>query len=118
MIYKTALDTVKREIAVMKKINHPNLIKLHEVIENPDNDKIYLVLDFCEQGQLIEWNENKNKYSLKSQISHSQIYEPDKDFINEEELKRIFRDCIKGLHYRKLFLPSPTHSAAQEHVRT
>ena len=39
---KSALEDVKREIAIMKKIDHPNLIILHEVIENPDNDKIMM----------------------------------------------------------------------------
>jgi [calcium/calmodulin-dependent protein kinase] kinase len=39
---KDALADVKREVAVMKKISHPNLISLHEVIENPDQDKIIM----------------------------------------------------------------------------
>lgn len=26
----------------MKKLNHPNVIKLYEVIENPDHDKLYM----------------------------------------------------------------------------
>ena len=42
MKVKDALEDVKREIAVMKKISHPNLVSLHEVIENPDNDKIIM----------------------------------------------------------------------------
>jgi serine/threonine protein kinase len=40
--YKDALEDVKREIAIMKKLNHPNVIKLHEVIENPEIDKLYM----------------------------------------------------------------------------
>ena len=31
-----------REIAIMKKLNHPNVIKLHEVIDDPEEDKLYL----------------------------------------------------------------------------
>jgi len=51
MKFKDAYDSVKREIAIMKKLDHPNVIKLYEVIENPDNDKLYmstfsLFLDF------------------------------------------------------------------------
>lgn len=42
MKFKDALDNVKREVAIMKKLNHPNVIHLYEVIENPDNDKLYM----------------------------------------------------------------------------
>jgi len=42
MKFKDAYDSVKREIAIMKKLDHANVIKLYEVIENPDNDKLYM----------------------------------------------------------------------------
>lgn len=31
-----------KEIAVMKKIDHKNLIRLHEVIDDVDEDKLYM----------------------------------------------------------------------------
>lgn len=39
---KSALDDVRKEIAIMKKLNHENVIKLYEVIENESGDKLYL----------------------------------------------------------------------------
>ena len=33
---------IKREIAIMKKLNHPNVIKLYEVIQDPEKDKLYM----------------------------------------------------------------------------
>jgi hypothetical protein len=30
------------EIAIMKKLMHPNLIQLHEVIDYDDGDKLYM----------------------------------------------------------------------------
>jgi hypothetical protein len=41
----TALDSVKTEIAIMKKLRHPNLVQLFEVIDDPEHHKLYLVLD-------------------------------------------------------------------------
>jgi len=29
----------------MKKMHHPNIIRLYEVIDNPDSDKIYMGID-------------------------------------------------------------------------
>lgn len=47
MKYKDALDNVKKEIAIMKKLRHANVIRLYEVIENPDNDKLYMSNSFA-----------------------------------------------------------------------
>lgn len=52
----TALDEVYREIEIMKQIDHPNLIKLVEVIDDPDSDKLYLVMPLAELGECISWD--------------------------------------------------------------
>ena len=42
MSYKDALQEVSKEIAVMKKLDHPNVVRLHEVIDDEDRDKLYM----------------------------------------------------------------------------
>ena len=42
MKFKDALDNLKREIAIMKKLSHENVVWLYEIIENPNTDKIYM----------------------------------------------------------------------------
>lgn len=42
LVVKNAFQDLLREIAIMKKLNHPNVIKLNEVIDDPEEDKIYL----------------------------------------------------------------------------
>lgn len=36
------MQNVAKEIAVMKKLDHPNVIRLHEVIDDEERDKIYM----------------------------------------------------------------------------
>ncbi|KAH9492155.1 Calcium calmodulin-dependent protein kinase kinase 2 [Bulinus truncatus] len=36
------LERVYREIAILKKLDHPNVVKLVEVLDDPDEDKLYL----------------------------------------------------------------------------
>lgn len=31
----------------MKKLRHPNIIRLYEVIDNPECDKIYMGMNIC-----------------------------------------------------------------------
>ena len=56
----------------MKKVKHPNCIRLFEVIDNPQQDKLYLsqfcflkyllVMELAEPGQLIEWDDDEQKF--------------------------------------------------------
>ncbi|KAJ9130396.1 Serine/threonine-protein kinase ssp1 [Pleurostoma richardsiae] len=43
----------KREIAILKKIRHPNVVALLEVIDDPELKKIYMVLEHVELGEIV-----------------------------------------------------------------
>ncbi|XP_042045874.1 serine/threonine-protein kinase ATG1c-like isoform X1 [Salvia splendens] len=43
-------DSLKSEIVILKKINHPNIIRLHDMLEEPG--KMYIVLEYCRGGDL------------------------------------------------------------------
>lgn len=47
-------DKTKREIAILKKIRHPNVVGLLEVIDDPELKKIYMVLEHVELGE-VTW---------------------------------------------------------------
>lgn len=36
------LEKVYREIAILKKLDHPNVVKLVEVLDDPAEDNIYM----------------------------------------------------------------------------
>jgi serine/threonine protein kinase len=46
------VDQVKREIAIMKDLHHPNIVDLKEVMAS--RDKIYMVMEFLPGGELFD----------------------------------------------------------------
>lgn len=46
------VEQIKREISTMKVINHPNVVKLHEVMAS--RTKIYMVLELVDGGELFD----------------------------------------------------------------
>lgn len=52
-ISATPEDKTKREIAILKKLRHPHVVGLIEVIDDPELKKIYMVLEHVELGEII-----------------------------------------------------------------
>ena len=50
----TKEDKVKKEVAILKKARHPNVVALLEVIDDPSRKKVYIVLEWVERGE-IQW---------------------------------------------------------------
>ena len=54
IVVKNALDDIAHEVAIMKKLKHQNIVKLHEVIDDEECDKLYMIIVYCEKGSLME----------------------------------------------------------------
>lgn len=52
------LELQKREIEVLKICQHPNVIRLLDVFENPDY--IYIVLEHCGGGDLFHYLDKRD----------------------------------------------------------
>lgn len=48
------LTAIMREIAVMKKVDHPHVVRLHEVIDPPGASHLMMVMEYCEGGCAME----------------------------------------------------------------
>ncbi|KAM0284977.1 hypothetical protein ACHAQH_001666 [Verticillium albo-atrum] len=79
---KDALFLIREEIAIMKKLNHPNLVQLIEVLDDPEEDSLYMVLEMCNRGVVMKvgLGETATPYS-------------------EECCRCWFRDLILGIEY-------------------
>lgn len=48
-----AEDKVKKEVAILKKARHPNVVSLLEVIDDPNSQKVYIVLEYVQKGEIV-----------------------------------------------------------------
>jgi serine/threonine protein kinase len=58
MQVKTALQKVEREIALMKKLSHPNLVRFYEAIDSPDSGNIYMVIEYMPLGEILTYQQD------------------------------------------------------------
>ncbi|KAK1998286.1 Pkinase-domain-containing protein [Colletotrichum falcatum] len=77
-----ALFFIREEIAIMKKLNHPNLVQLIEVLDDPEEDSLYMVLEMCKKGVVMK-------------VGLTDIAEP----YSEDLCRYWFRDLILGIEY-------------------
>lgn len=68
----------------MKKLNHENLVQLIEVLDDPEDDSLYMVLEMCKKGVVMK-------------VGVHQTAEP----YDKEKCRHYFRDLILGIEYRK-----------------
>ncbi|KAI8324672.1 kinase-like protein, partial [Martensiomyces pterosporus] len=47
---------IKMELAISKKLKHNNLVRLYEVLNDPEQDVLYLIMDLCENGPVQRLN--------------------------------------------------------------
>ncbi|KAF8395213.1 hypothetical protein HHK36_019156 [Tetracentron sinense] len=51
---ETAMTDVLREVSIMKMLDHPNIVNLIEVIDDPNTDHFYMVLEYVEGKWVCE----------------------------------------------------------------
>lgn len=50
----SALKRIEREVEIMKHLKHKNVVQLFEVIDDPTSHKMYLVMQYIEQGPICK----------------------------------------------------------------
>jgi predicted Ser/Thr protein kinase len=75
-----ASSSIKQEIAVMKRLQHVNIVNLHEVIDDLNARKIFLIQEYMEGGPLM---------------ADAETCEP----VDVSLARRYFRDILRGVCY-------------------
>jgi len=76
------LFLINEEIAIMKKLNHGNLVSLIEVLDDPNEDSLYMVLEMCKKGVVMK-------------VGMDQKADP----YDDESCRCWFRDLVLGIEY-------------------
>ncbi|PPQ63943.1 hypothetical protein CVT24_009118 [Panaeolus cyanescens] len=72
---------IRKEIAIMKKLRHPHVVRLYEVIDDRMKEKIYMVMEYLGGGE-VKWRDGNNRPVL-----------------TVAQTRRIMRDAVLGLEY-------------------
>lgn len=98
---RTALDSVMDELKVLKQLEHPNTLWLHEIID--DKDYIMLVTTYYPKGSLgdkvrvlndTEHNQHNDECRLNGDLSGLRT-----KGIKPWEARYYFIDMLKALYY-------------------
>ncbi|KAM3600304.1 uncharacterized protein V6R79_021307 [Siganus canaliculatus] len=82
---KGPLERVYQEIAILKKLDHPNVVKLVEVLDDPSEDHLYMVFELVRKGAVMEV--------------------PTAKPFGEDQSRFYFQDLLRGieyLHYQRI----------------
>jgi len=74
-------DNVLQELAILKKMDHPNIVKMHEVINDERKDKLYIIMEYLPKGPIMAAGN------------------PTKKIDDMEMLRQYMRDICMALEY-------------------
>ncbi|GLE02366.1 hypothetical protein PINS_up011204 [Pythium insidiosum] len=86
-------DALRREVAIMKKLSHRNVVRLVEVIDDPSSQKMYLVQEYVQHNLMDLVTGRRTRTATSS---------PPVVGLSEDLAWRYMRDLLRGLQYLHL----------------
>ena len=77
------MDLVKTEVAILKQLDHKNVVRLFEVLDDPSQDSLFMVYELCERGAVMD-------LSMEHQVQPLAI----------DVARNVFQQLILGIEYR------------------
>lgn len=89
---------VKREIAILKKARHPNVVALYEVIDDPEYKKVYLILEYVQRGEIV-WRTHAPDSILRINTHRWQLEKAGKTLTTEVEEGDLYKVQVDWRHH-------------------
>jgi serine/threonine protein kinase len=89
--YGYATGKIAKEIAILKRLDHENIVNVVDVLDDPDQDKLYIVMEYLPSGSLLpDWEQSNEDISgANSDIKP----------LSEETVRVIYRDIALAMLY-------------------
>ena len=107
----SAFEKVELEIALMKRLSHPNLVKLIDVVDDESGDKcefdavitrrLYMILEYIEKGQIMVCDQSTMTFYSPITSIRLVVDSWEESFFDEDTARRYMLDIISGLKYRR-----------------
>jgi 5'-AMP-activated protein kinase, catalytic alpha subunit len=75
---ESPLNRLSKEVKLLMKLDHPNIIKLHQVIDT--ESELYIIMDYASGGELIDYIASKGR-------------------LPEKEGRRLFRQLLSAIDH-------------------
>ena len=109
VIITNLLKDALKEIAILKKLDHPNIIKLYEILHNYQKQKIYLILEYADYGDIVDYDEENGIFSINKHVeeryshdksgNNTNISINNKKYYKEEDIRDFCKHILLGLDY-------------------
>lgn len=116
MTMETLREKVEYELEVLSKLSHSCIVTLEEVINDPEHEKLYVIMEGLPGGNLMAWDQNRACYAVACDAKASLSWcaesfrsgpgtapiptDPQETLVYQEEVaKYIFRQVLEGVVY-------------------
>ena len=109
VIVTNLLKDALKEIAILKKLDHPNIVKLYEILHNYQKQKIYLILEYADYGDIVDYDEESEIFSINKHMEERYAQDKlgynqkngidNKIYYEEDDIRHFCKHILLGLDY-------------------
>ena len=96
-------EKIENEIAIWRSLCHLNVIRLYEIIDVAELEYIYLVIEYADYGQIMQWDSSSQGYQLNPLILPVLKAKFPEEFTKHNDLealgKLVLQQIITGIQY-------------------
>lgn len=97
IIIDSCLKNALREIAILKRLSCENIIQLNEIIYDDFHSRIYLILDFADKGQILDFDHEHEAFTINKDL----LLANREEYYTEDEIRDYMKGICNAVNYCK-----------------